>query len=674
MTFLFPLCGFPLTFRADGFRIIYCAVALFMWGMSALFSPRYFRGHGHTGRYACFTAVTFLATVGVFLSDDLFCTLIFFEIMSLASYPWVVQEETRDALRAGQTYLAVAILGGMVTLMGLFLMWSEAGTLAFDGLRSYAEGLENRSSLYLPGVLIFFGFAAKAGVFPLHIWLPKAHPVAPAPASALLSGILTKGGVFGILVVSCNLFAGDPGWGNFLLILAMITMVLGAVMAVFSVDLKRTLACSSMSQIGFILTGIAMTVLLGEENALAVRGTFLHMLNHSLLKLDLFLCAGAVYMNTHSLDLNRIRGFGRKKPFLHFCFAMGYLGIIGMPLWNGFLSKSLLHEAILERFAENGAWGYKGCEWIFLFSGGLTAAYMTKLYICLFWQKNRDPELQEHYDGTRRYLSPASASALGFTAAVLPVLGMLPDLTAGRLAGFAAPFLGGTEQMRSIAWFSAENLKGAMISLLIGAAVYFLIRRFLMKEDRYLNRWPARLDLEERVYRPLVTGILPAIGSVPARLANRLIENPFCMKVIPGAVTGLTRGLEHTVENPLCMKAIPAGTGALVRTLDKGADAVTVGLRRTVFRSDRPRDDSLPEGDRLRLKLGNALNRVDDRMDELFSGAEHHGRRKDHVARVFAMKAEKEKAGRYITRSVSFGLLLLALGLCATLIWLLAGK
>ena len=112
-------------------------------------------------------------------------------------------------------------------------------------------------------------------MFPLHIWLPKAHPVAPAPASALLSGILTKSGIFGVIVVSANIFRASTAWGNMLLVLGLITMLGGAVLAVFSINLKRTLACSSMSQIGFILTGIAMGCLLGEENALAARGALI---------------------------------------------------------------------------------------------------------------------------------------------------------------------------------------------------------------------------------------------------------------------------------------------------------------------------------------------------------------------------------------------------------------
>ena len=193
-------------------------------------------------------------------------------------------------------------------LMGLFLLYDAVGTLRMSKLYDAVSSVWEEQSLriYIAGGCMLFGFGAKAGMFPLHIWLPKAHPVAPAPASALLSGILTKTGVFGVLVVSIEMFRYDPLWGKCILYLGVITMFGGALLAVFSVDLKRTLACSSMSQIGFILVGVGMMELLGTENALAVRGTILHMVNHSMIKLILFMAAGVIYMNLHALNLNEI--------------------------------------------------------------------------------------------------------------------------------------------------------------------------------------------------------------------------------------------------------------------------------------------------------------------------------------------------------------------------------
>ena len=658
MRFSFPLCGLPLSFSLEGFHLIYACIAVFMWTVSLLFTPRYFRGHAHLGRYIFFTVLTFAATVGVFLSEDLYATFIFFEIMSFASYPWVAQEETPEALRAAGTYLAVAVFGGMVTLMGLFWLYHLAGTLSFDGLHAWAETLPDRSVLYWPVGLTFVGFAAKAGVFPLHIWLPKAHPVAPATASALLSGILTKSGVFGMIVLSTGLMSGDEVFGLVLLALAGVTMLLGALKAVFSVDLKHTLACSSMSQIGFILTGLACCVLLGEENALAARGTFLHMVNHSLIKLDLFLCAGAVFMNAHTLNLTALRGFGRRKPFLHLCFLTGYLGIIGLPLFNGYLSKSLIHEAILEFAKEAGSlapW-ISAYEKLFLFSGGLTAAYMTKLYLCLFWFKNRDEAVQAKWDAQKHYLSPASALALGLAAAVPPILGMLPDLTARPLADAAMGFLRGAP-CGTIHWFSAENLQGAAISLTIGAVVCWLIHRFLVRDGEYLNRWPAWLDLEELLYRPLVTRWLPAVGTFFASLCDHVLDNRLIRVWIPKAAVGLCRGLEHLVENPLFTVWIPKLFMGICRVLERALDDLAVALRFTLFRPVKVQDYTLDAGDKTRLAVGEALNTVDPRHD--------------HVASIMSRKKEADEVNHYLTHSVSFGLLLLLIGLVALLVYLL---
>ena len=490
-------CSLPrllggLSFEADGFRALYALIAGLMWLMTTVFSRQYLAHYRNRNRYYFFTLMTFGATLGVFLSAELITTFIFFEIMSFTSYVMVVHDENEGAMRAGQTYLAVAVLGGMVMLMGLFLLKRLTGTLVIGELQSACAALpqDKRKDLYLAGALILISFGAKAGMFPLHIWLPKAHPVAPAPASALLSGILTKAGIFGILVLSCRVFLHDAAWGRVILILGVITMFTGALLAVFSVNLKRTLACSSVSQIGFILVGVGMQCLLGEENTLAVWGTELHMVNHSLLKLVLFMSAGAVYMNLHKLDLNDIRGFGRGKPLLMLIFLSGYLGISGVPLFNGYISKTLLHEGIVEYIEALEAVGksilpMKCVEWIFLFSGGLTAAYMTKLFFAVFVEKNADAALQAKYDGMNgHYMNAQSIFALGLPAVILPIIGSFPSVFMKGMAELGQGFMNGASPAHAIRWFSLTNLKGAAISLLIGAVVYvFVIRRFLMTDD-----------------------------------------------------------------------------------------------------------------------------------------------------------------------------------------------
>lgn len=636
------ICGLGLHFEIDGFRILYGSIAAFMWLMSTLFSKEYLSHYTNKGRYYCFTLLTFFATEGVFFSADFYTTFIFFEIMSFTSYVWVAFDEKKESLRAAATYLAVAVIGGLVMLMGIFLLYDTMGTLVFDELVGSYERMRMLSNSGVPesrlmaaGLCMLFGFGAKAGAFPLHIWLPKAHPVAPAPASALLSGILTKAGMFGILVLTSYLFLGCTAWGALILIIGVCTMVVGAVLALFSIDIKRTLACSSVSQIGFILVGVGMSGLLGEENLLAVRGSLLHMVNHSLIKLALFMAAGVIFMNVHELNLNKIRGFGRKKPLLNYIFLMGALGIGGMPLWNGYVSKTLIHESIVEytKLLEGGTassifsiGAMKGIEWAFLISGGLTVAYMTKLYVAVFVEKNSDSAVQEKYDNLRgTYMNGLSATVLTISATLLPIMGLLPGQVMSRVADLGQEFMQVEKEAYKVAWFSFENLKGAAISILIGAIIYLVIVRFwMMKKENgsivYINRWNQYLDLENLIYRPILLGALPFVF------------------------------------------------GVVCRVLDSMIDAVVVFLRKTVYR-DSKLPHELAEGTFLTHAGGcfvNGMQRVANAT--VFR---KHPKEVDYEHKFALLQEEWSEDTTIIGRSLSFGLLLFCAGLIITVVYLL---
>jgi len=311
----------------------------------------------------------------------------------------------------------------------------------------------------------------------LHTWLPQAHSVAPAPASAMLSAVITKAGIFGIIVVSCNIFLHDAQWGLAIVIFGTLSMVTGAVLAVFSNNIKRTLACSSVSQLGFVIIGIGMQCMLGEHNALAVRGTVLHMFNHSLLKLALFMGVGVIYVCMHTFDLNKLRGFGRKKPVLWFVFGMGLLGLAGVPLFNGYISKTLIHESIVEYIGMMPtqtilAGTLQTVEALFTFAGGLTLAYMLKLFVAIFIEKN--PENQEKLDAKKKYMSKLTMTVLIIAGAILPIIGMLPYWTQDILANTAQGFMHGHDPATPVNYFSLINLRGAAASIAIGLIVYFL--------------------------------------------------------------------------------------------------------------------------------------------------------------------------------------------------------
>ncbi len=627
-------------FTADGFRVFYALLAAFLWLMTGLFSIQYFKGHSHKGRYICFTVLTFFAVEGVFFAADLLTLFLFFEMMSFTSYVWVVQEETVAAVRASKTYLAVAVIGGLSMLMGLFMLQHAFGSLTISELQSHAERFLNgeggnfgnrRTYLYTAAALLTAGFAGKAGVFPLHIWLPKAHPAAPAPASALLSGMLTKCGIFGMLLVNCYLLSGDAAWGRVIFVLGLVTMLIGAVSALFSVDIKRILACSSVSQIGFITLGIGMVSIAGGEGP-ALYGTVYHMVNHSLLKLVLFMAAGVVYIHTHSLDLNRVRGFGRKHPVLGATVLSGVLGLAGIPGLNGYISKTLLHESIVEQIAHLEAEGaasglslFRTAEVLFLVAGGLTLAYMLKLFIAIFVERG---EGEQHT--AAKSMTPLSGIAVCGPAVLLPVLGLTPDRIFAEIGGVAEAFFNPYSgkkgvKLSGIAWLSAENLKGAAISAAIGILVYVVVvRLLLMKKENgqrvYVNRVPSWLDLEDAVYRPVLLYFLPFVCAFFCRLCDRLVD-------------GAAALLNHTVLAPR-KKRLSVWVGTrLTHMLGTAMDMLVLLLNKTLFHK--------------------------------------HPIKKSFVSVFAVSELEARQTFSLITGSVSFGLLLAATGLAITLLYLL---
>jgi len=659
------ICQMGMNFKLDGFRLLYGMVAAFMWMMTTIFSPEYFAHYRNRNRYYFFVLMTLGATVGVFLSADLFTTFINFEIMSFTSYVWVAQEEKPEALRAAETYLAVAVIGGMVMLMGIFMLYFKVGTLEIDKLYEACAACPDKAVLYAAGACMLFGFGAKAGMFPLHIWLPKAHPVAPAPSSALLSGILTKSGIYGVLAVSCNIFRHDKAWGTLILALGVVTMFLGAFIALFSINLKRTLACSSMSQIGFILVGVGMQGLLGEENALAVRGTVLHMVNHSMIKLILFMCAGVIYFNIHKLELNDIRGFGRGKKLLTACFAVGGLSISGFPLFSGYVSKTLLHESIVE-FAEEIAEVasmadahtlIKTAEWIFLLTGGMTFAYMLKLFICVFVEKNSDAAIQASFDERgKKYMKPLSAFAITLPSVILFVMGILPYATMNKMAHLALEFMAGEEPHEFVNYFSLGNLKGGAISLTIGLVLYFgFIRTVLIKKSyvnpdegvtrsyvnsdadsnsilneqrsgagekslSYVNLWPEWLDLENLIYRPLIQHIIPFIGAF------------------------------------------------VLRCFDKVTDGVIALTQKTILSEAKPRK-AIAYGNTFTYVFGTIMNVVSAFLN--VTVRRNKPVKVNYIERLAVAYNAATRTMRIAALSVSYGLLLFAAGLIITLVYLI---
>lgn len=578
--------GIPFHISLDGFRYIYGLITSFMWMMTALFSYEYFKRHtDHLNRYYFFYLLTLGATMGVMLSGNLWTTFVFFEIMSFTSYVLVLHDENRKAIHAANVFLAVGVIGGLFMLVGLFMMQHYLGNTEISLIVEAVGAYEGpRWIIYAIAALMTLGFGGKAGMFPLHFWLPMAHPVAPAPASALLSGILTKAGVFGLLVIGGNILLHDASWGKVFLILGAITMFVGAFRALFSMDLKQILALSSVSQIGFIIVGIGMQGILQDHNALAVRGSILHMVNHSLIKLVLFMAAGAIYMKLHKLNLNDLQGYGKNKPILKVIFALGALSLMSIPLFSGYVSKTLIHESIVEyiwlitRYSETSFF-FQFIESLFTLSGGFTVAYMLKVFIAIFIEEHPyDQAKHETYNNN--YMSPLSMFALGVPAVLLLVFGMFPALM-DRIADFAQPFVNGHSPAHPVQYFAWINLKGALASISIGIITYYaLIRNLLMEEDengylRYMTRNLGFImtflgDLGKSIvlgiYK-MIEAVVNFISILPGFLAGELFvlhmrgERAFYTQIPKQKDITYAEKDEYNVERPTMDKFITSSLG-----------------------------------------------------------------------------------------------------------------
>ncbi|MDE6621797.1 MAG: complex I subunit 5 family protein [Lachnospiraceae bacterium] len=680
--------GLGLHFMYSGFRGIFGMLTAFAWFVTSLFSYEYMKNDMNVIRYDIFNLLTLGATMGIFYAADLFTLFFFFEIMSFTSFVWVAHRQTREALYAAGTYLGIAIAGGMAILMGLFIVYGRLGTLSFDRMYENAMVMISSGSkadirwLFVAAGCMFVGFGAKAGAFPVHVWLPESYTEAPAPATALLSAILSKTGVFGILLVTLDVLPMQGSWGVFLLIVGIITMVLGGIRGVMSSNFKTTLAYSSMSQIGFVLTGVGMQSLLTEylmgiigagqaEELLvtadaryvdseaiaeitrvfgmAVNGTCLHMLNHLLVKLVLFMVAGVIFKHVGSYELNQVRGFGRKKPFLLVVFLLAAAGVGGIPLLNGYVSKTLLHESI----AEYGKWlelmeylsaqsllpavsasaaMIKLVETLFLFSGGLTVAYMTKLFVVLFVEKNSDKKTQERYQTKKDYASMLTKTAIALCALPIPFIGTLPNHVAKPVAEYGLMRFGLSDllqhQQENIHYYSLENLSGALISITVGVVVYFVVVRLMMlrgisphkKTGGYHDIFPRWINLERYVYRAVL------------------------------------------------YTAVPFVLGIISRILDSVVDIVVILLRRTVYR-DRALPYELPEGNRVTHRIGYTMERV--RL-LYYAVMRKEGYKPKHYEHKLALRGtDFFENFRIIERSLSFGLFMFCVGLGLTMIYLL---
>ena len=349
--------GGPWTFGLDALSAAFLAVVAVVGALAALYGVAYLapeRGHRPLASAHAFTALLLAAMALVVAARAAIPLLIAWEAMALSAYFLVVFERERDdTLRAGLVYLATTH-AGILVLFAMFALWgARAGGLGFEALRaSGANGL-------LFG-LALAGFGAKAGFVPLHFWLPGAHGAAPSHVSALMSGVMIKTGIYGVLRVVQLAGTPPPWWGWLVLALGILSAVLGVLWALGQHDLKRLLAYHSVENIGIILlgTGVGALGLAYGHRVVAVigfAGAVLHTVNHALFKSLLFLGAGSVLRATGTRELEHLGGLARRMPWTWAAFLTGSVAIVGLPPLNGLVSEWLVYRALLASGHAGGA-------------------------------------------------------------------------------------------------------------------------------------------------------------------------------------------------------------------------------------------------------------------------------------------------------------------------------
>lgn len=553
-----PLFFGDFSISADRLGLVFALAATLLWLVATLYARDYIKHEGRRTRYQVFSLLAESAVLGVFLSGDFFVFFVFFELIALFAYMLVIHNQEPASLEAGSKLILMSIFGGLCLLFGILLYLVYARTIGFNAIPGspYLSG----SACFIVAAFMLVGMGVKAGMVPVHVWLPLAHPAAPSPASALLSGIMIKAGVFGImrLIGTFSLAAGEgataavsrvpqvsavehagAGLGNLetlgwvIVVLGVITMLVGMSLALVQDNLKRLLAFSSISQIGYIIVGLGCGAFLGGEGAMGLSGGIYHSVNHSMFKGLLFLAAGAVIFSVEEADMRKLGGLWKKMPATTAVACVAALGIIGVPLFSGFASKTLLHHSILEAAHAGGAW-MRLVDVMFLIAAAGTTCYIIKfIYLTFFKPPAQDAPV------LRRRVSIGMECAMGVLAAGVLFFGVFPSLIMREIVvpalsafGFLEP--AAVHHMLELQFFTLANIVAILPALGIGIAAFLVGLRW----DLFRFRLPRYLGIDY-YYDKLGAGFLLTChtgASVYARLKEREVAG------IRGAAAELARG------------------------------------------------------------------------------------------------------------------------------------
>ncbi|MBR4027518.1 MAG: proton-conducting membrane transporter [Lachnospiraceae bacterium] len=415
-------------FRIDEMGRLFALVIMFVWVLAGFYAFEYMKHEREEQRYFGFYIILFGILNALSFAGNLITFYLFYETMTLLSMPLILHSKTKESIMGALKYLFYSLVGAYMVLFGIFFLNKYATTFEFTvggtlNTAIIAEDTHNITLLLIVAFSMILGFSVKAGMFPLHAWLPTAHPVAPAPASAVMSGIIVKMGVLGIIRVVYYIIGPEFIRGTWVqtvwLILTLITIFMGSMLAYREKVLKKRLAYSSVSQISYILFGMALL----EPEALT--GSLFHVVFHAIIKSSLFLCAGAIIYQTGKTRVDELKGIGKQMPMTMVAYTIISLALIGIPPASGFISKWHLTLGALQ--SELFVFSWLG-PIVLLVSALLTAGYLLPISIDAFFSK-QDKEIEEQ-EKVNAIKEPAKCMLIPIVilAVCSMLLGLFPNI------------------------------------------------------------------------------------------------------------------------------------------------------------------------------------------------------------------------------------------------------
>lgn len=426
--------GIGIEFLVDEFSALMTLIVLTLSLLIIIYSLKDLEHEIESSRmYSYYTLVFLLifSMIGMIFTNDMFNLYVFMEILSITSVAIIAIKKKKDTLMASMKYLMMGAIGSVTVLMGIALIYMVTGQLNMSAINEEISAvwrLYPRNILLAMGFMIT-GFSIKAAIFPLHNWLPDAHSTAPTPSSALLSGLVVKAYIFSIAkimyrVVGKNISV-DIGIADYLIIFAVLSMMMGSVFALTQRDIKRRLAYSSVSQIGYIFLGLALASEMGFSAAL------FHVVSHAFMKSALFLSAGSIIYLTGKRDVKNLDGIGYEMPITMTVFSIGVLGMIGIPGTSGFMSKWYLGLAVLDA-------GHPELLIVLLLSSFLNALYYLPIIVSAFLRESPGRPLEMHRDG----IPGTMKVSMVLVAVGSLVIGLFPHLVMDIIQQAVPTFIG----------------------------------------------------------------------------------------------------------------------------------------------------------------------------------------------------------------------------------------